>query len=65
VNKSAIDPSKLLPTVTDLHKEKPEAIVMLNADARLDYKIVRDTFKQLQAVGFSGVSLKVAERKAK
>ncbi len=65
VNKNAIDPSKLLPTVTDLHKEKPEAIVLLNADARLDYKIVRDTFKQLQTVGFSGVSLKVAERKAK
>ena len=63
VNKQAIEPSNMLSTVKALHQEKPDAVVMLNADARLDYKIVRDAFKELQDVGFQGVSLKVAERK--
>jgi biopolymer transport protein TolR len=63
VNKQAIEPKMLLSTVTTLHQEKPDAVVMLNADARLDYKIVRDTFKEFQDLGFQGVSLKVAERK--
>jgi len=64
VNKQAIDPAQLVPKVTSLHQEKPDAILMLNADARLEYKVVRDTFKELQNLGFQGVSLKVAERKA-
>ena len=63
VEKREIDRSMLVATVTSLHEEKPDAIVMLNADARLEYKIVRDAFKELQDVGFQGVSLKVAERK--
>jgi len=63
VNKQAIERSNMVSTVKALHDEKPDAVVMLNADARLDYKIVRDAFKELQDVGFQGVSLKVAERK--
>jgi len=63
VDKKPIDPSALLSTLTAMQKENPDAIVMINADARLNYKIVRDTFKTLQDIGFPGVSLKVAERK--
>ncbi len=63
LNKQAIDRKDLVAKVTGLHEEKPDAVVMLNADARLDYKLVREAFKELQDVGFQGVSLKVAERK--
>ncbi len=63
VNKKPIERQLLASTVTSLHDEKPDAIVMLNADARLEYQTVRDAFKELQDVGFKGVSLKVAERK--
>lgn len=64
VNKQVIEPSNMVSTVKALHQEKPDAVVMLNADARLDYKLVRDAFKELQDLGFQGVSLKVAERKS-
>lgn len=62
VDKSPIEPSSLSSKLTALQEENPDAIVMLNADARLNYKTVRDTFKTLQDIGFAGVSLKVAER---
>lgn len=63
VNKQAIERNNLVATVTALHQAKSDAVVLLNADARLNYKIVRDAFKELQDLGFQGVSLKVAERK--
>lgn len=63
VEKKVIQRGEMVEKLKVLHDEKPEAIIMLNADARLEYKIVRDAFKDLQDIGFSGVSLKVAEKK--
>lgn len=63
VEKKPIEADRLEETLQGLHEKKPEAVVMLNADARLDYKKVRETFKSLQDIGFKGVALKVAERK--
>jgi biopolymer transport protein ExbD len=63
VDKQVIESKEMVPRLTKLRDEKPDAIVMLNADSRLNYKIVRDAFKDLQNIGFEGVSLKVAEKK--
>lgn len=63
VNKEVIEPSRFESKLVELHKAEEDAVVMLNADARLDYVAVRETFKTLQDIGFSGVSLKVEERK--
>ena len=63
VEKKPIEPGKLQEKMSGLHKEKPEAVVMLNADSRLEYKKVRETFKTLQDIGFKGVALKVEEAK--
>ena len=62
VDKKVIEPSLLQSTLEKLHEEKPDAAVMLNADSRLEYKTVRETFKTLQDIGFQGVALKVAEK---
>jgi biopolymer transport protein TolR len=63
VDKKVIDPANFEETMSELHRKDEEAVVMLNADARLDYGAVRDAFKTLQNIGFLGVSLKVEERK--
>ncbi len=64
VDKQRIELKELKDKMKALHVEKPDSVVLLNADARLHYKVVRDTFKSLQDIGFKGVSLKVAEKKA-
>lgn len=63
VDKQRVPLSELKSRMKTLHEEKAESVVLLNADARLEYKLVRDTFKSLQDIGFKGVSLKVAEKK--
>lgn len=63
VDKVVVPAAQLSSKLAELKQQKPDAVVMLNADARLQYKKVRDTFKGLQELGFQGVSLKVAEKK--
>ncbi len=63
IDKKVTDPALLEPTLRALHAKDTEARVLLTADARLKYHVVRETFKTMQDIGFSGVSLKVAERK--
>lgn len=63
VDKKIIQNDAIESTLSAIHEQKPDAVVMLNADARLEYKRVRDAFKSLQDIGFEGVSLKVAEKK--
>lgn len=63
VDKKNIEPKDFESALTKIHLDEKDAVVMLNADARLDYVAVRDTFKILQDIGFLGVSLKVEERK--
>ena len=63
VDKVVVPAAQLSSKLAELKQKKPDAVVMLNADARLQYKKVRDTFKGLQELGFQGVSLKVAEKK--
>ena len=46
-----------------LHKESPDKKLLLKVDERLPYKRVRETFANLQSIGFKGVSLKVTEKK--
>lgn len=50
--------------VGDMHQAAPERKVLLEADAALPYKRVREVFAMLQANGARGISLKVLEKKA-
>jgi len=63
VEDSAIERGNLRATVQALHDASPERVLLLKADARLDYGQVRDAFSELQDVGLKGVSLKVSQRK--
>jgi biopolymer transport protein TolR len=47
----------------ELHKREPEKKVRLKVDERVPYKRVRETFANMQEIGFKGVSLKVTEKK--
>ena len=46
-----------------LHKQSPEKKVRLKVDQRVPYQRVRETFANMQEIGFKGVSLKVTEKK--
>lgn len=46
-----------------LHSESPEKKLLLKVDERIPYQRVRETFANLQSIGFKGVSLKVTEKK--
>ena len=50
--------------VGELHRAGPDRKVLLEADASLPYKKVRDVFAMLQASGSRGIALKVIERKS-
>jgi biopolymer transport protein TolR len=63
IDKKVTDPALLESELRALHAKDGEARVLLTADARLEYQVVRKTFKTMQDIGFQGVSLKVAEKK--
>jgi biopolymer transport protein TolR len=63
VENNAIEPANLRATVQALHDASPDRVLLLKADSRLDYGVVRTAFSELQDVGFKGVSLKVSEKK--
>jgi biopolymer transport protein TolR len=63
VENQAIEPSALRGVVAGLHEKSPDRVLLLKADARLNYGRVREAFADLQDLGFKGVSLKVSERK--
>jgi len=46
-----------------LHEQDPEKKVRLKVDERVPYQRVRETFANMQEIGFKGVSLKVTEKK--
>jgi biopolymer transport protein ExbD/biopolymer transport protein TolR len=50
---------KMWNRLEQLHAEKPDRKLRLKTDQRIKYKVVRETFARLQAMGFKGVSLKV------
>jgi biopolymer transport protein TolR len=62
VEKKFIPAADFEKVLTECHRKDPEAKVMLNADGRLGYGVVRSAFKKLQDIGFSGVSLKIVEK---
>lgn len=63
VDKQPVERSQLKETLVRLHEEAPEKSLLLKTDSRMEYKKVRETFAELQDIGFSGVSLKVVKRK--
>jgi biopolymer transport protein ExbD len=52
----------LLAAVEAARQSRPDAVVVLKADAKLPYAQVRDVFASLSRAGMKGVSLKVASR---
>jgi biopolymer transport protein TolR len=58
-----VERSALRDAVSALHEKSPDRVLLLKADARLEYGRVREAFADLQDIGFKGVSLKVSERK--
>jgi biopolymer transport protein TolR len=63
VEKERIPLAELRARLTALHKENEERKVMLKADTALPYKRLRETFAEIQSIGFRGVSLKVLQKK--
>jgi biopolymer transport protein TolR len=55
--------SELLTQLSALEKKEPPAPLILKADAKLSYVVVRDLFAALQNAGFHSVGLKVAKAK--
>jgi biopolymer transport protein ExbD len=53
----------LLAAVEAARQSRPDAVVVLKADAKLPYSRVRDVFASLSRAGMKGVSLKVASRR--
>ncbi|HEU5073877.1 MAG TPA: biopolymer transporter ExbD, partial [Polyangiaceae bacterium] len=49
--------------LTELHQKDPEKKVRLKVDERVPSQRVRETFANMQQIGFKGVSLKVTEKK--
>ena len=60
--KDAITPQALEAKLQALHRARPEARVVLKADAALEYGKVRTMFKRCQALGFPGAALQVIDR---
>lgn len=63
VDKQRITGAQLVPQLQQLHAANPERVLLLKADESLPYKKIRETFAQIQKIGFKGLSLKVLERK--
>ena len=63
LEKKPVAAQDLLAKVTKLHQQDEARSVLLNVDKDVKYQKVRDTFAQMQQIGFRGVLLKVGERK--
>jgi len=63
VDKTPIAAATLGEKLRALHAEDNGRYLMLLTDERIPYKRVRETFAELQTIGFKGVSLKVTQRK--
>lgn len=64
VDEEPVDPARLKQVLIEKHAEDSDRSLLLKTDTRMDYGKVRDTFAELQDIGFSGVSLKVVEKQA-
>jgi biopolymer transport protein TolR len=64
VDKEAVDSAEVGARIKALQAEDPERTILLQADSGLPYSKVRETFSLLQKLGFTGISLKVIEKKA-
>jgi biopolymer transport protein ExbD/biopolymer transport protein TolR len=64
LNGKKVDRAELEERLRKLHAADPNRSVLLNTDVRLRYVHVREMLALLQNIGFKGVSLKVAPRKA-
>jgi biopolymer transport protein TolR len=58
-----VDLATLKTKVAELHAADPKRNLLLKADGNIPYKTIRETFANLQGMGFKGLSLKVVERK--
>jgi biopolymer transport protein ExbD/biopolymer transport protein TolR len=63
LEKNKIDPSQLKAQVGALHEAEPKRALLLKMDHNAPYKKVRDMFAMMQTVGFSGILLKVSDKK--
>jgi biopolymer transport protein ExbD/biopolymer transport protein TolR len=63
LDKERIQPAALKERLRQLHAKDPTRVLLLKSDETIPYKNVRETFAQIQTIGFKGVSLKVLERK--
>jgi biopolymer transport protein ExbD len=63
LEKKPVAAKDLVTKVTELHKQDEGRSILLNVDKDVKYKKVRETFAQMQQIGFRGVLLKVGERK--
>jgi biopolymer transport protein TolR len=63
VDKATVPEAELGDRIRALQAEDPERTILLQADARLPYVEVRERFALLQKLGFTGISLKVIEKK--
>lgn len=63
VGEERVPYSQVKSKLTALHKKEPEKKVRLKIDGRVPYQRVRETFANMQEIGFKGVSLKVTEKK--
>jgi len=60
--KEELSEDSLVAKLKVLHETKPEARVVLKADAALGYGKVRTMFKRCQELGFPGAALQVIDR---
>jgi biopolymer transport protein TolR len=51
--------SSILARLREAHAENPRRRVLLRGDATLPYSVMREFFREVQELGFSGVSLAV------
>jgi biopolymer transport protein ExbD len=63
LDKERVSAGELLQKLIALHEAVPDRKIMINADVNLPYKRVRETFAALRDIGFSGMQLKVIQRK--
>jgi biopolymer transport protein ExbD/biopolymer transport protein TolR len=63
VGEERVPYSQVFGRLKALHESDPEKKVRLKVDERVPYQRVRETFANMQAIGFKGVSLKVTEKK--
>src|SRR5262245_2827653 len=64
LNGKKVDRAELEEKLRKLHAADPNRAVLLNTDVKLKYVRVREMLALMQNIGFKGVSLKVAPRKA-